>query len=56
MREYGGADSKGAKASCAIIVMVHPVRCSNSVIYTKPVGVENVVQLLFVVVDGGESN
>ena len=43
-------DSRGAKASCAI-VMVHPLRCSNSVIYTKPVGVENVVQLLFVVVD-----
>ena len=43
-------DSRGAKASCAI-VMVHLLRCSNSVIYTKPVGVENVVQLLFVVVD-----
>jgi hypothetical protein len=44
-------DSRGAKASCAI-VMVHPVRCSNnSVVYTKPVGVEIVVQLLFVVVD-----
>jgi hypothetical protein len=44
------SDSRGAKASCAI-VMVHPVRCSNSVVYTKPVGVEIVVQLLFVVVD-----
>ena len=46
----GTGGSRGAKASCAI-VMVHPLRCSNSVIYTKPVGVENVVQLLFVVVD-----